>query len=171
MNLRRFAPFIAAAISLLGCAPTLSTARAAVNAVSAVYDQTKVPLEQRYEQDQLACLEQHQPPPEPCVASVRKTWQHVKDAELAFYRSLLLAQSVVGTAEAGETVGKRPNVEQVMVLVTSAVEAGEKLRDAIQELHRLAGAAPAPAPARRTPGPWVPWTGPPVPAEKPGGAP
>lgn len=160
-------PLLPATLALLGCGQSLSTARTAVNAAADLYQTTKAPLEQRYEAEQIACLDQRPAPPEPCVTSVRASWKPVRLAEEAFYRSILLAQSVVGTAEAGAVLGKRVDVGQVMVVVGSAIDAGEKLRDAIQALHR---STEQPPPTKPKASPWIPWSGPPVEPSKPGGA-
>lgn len=149
---------LASALALLGCGPSLSTARTAVDATAAVYQATKAPLEQRYEDEQMTCLEQRPSPPDPCVAAVRTAWKPVRDAEVAFYRALVLAQDVVGMAEAAAATGKKPDVAQVMVVVTDAVAAGEKLRDAIRDLQKSSE-----PPAKPKASPWVPWTGPAVP--------
>ncbi len=154
---------ILTALLSLGCAPTLVDARGAVNAVSALYKSTKDPLEKQYEDEQIACLEQRRAAPEPCVDAVRAAWKPVRLAEEAFYRAVLLAQSVVGTAEAAAAIGRKPSVMQVMVIISGAVDAGERLRDAVEALHRAPEHPPAvplapsppPAPAPR-PAPTAP---------------
>lgn len=138
-NLARILPL--AALPLLGCG-SLAPARTAVDATVAVYNATKGAVEQQYEQQyeqaQLACLEAPQTPPETCVAQVRAAWKPAKNAEVAFYRALLLAQHAVGIAEAGSAVGKRPDLPQVMAAVAAAIQAGEALRDAVRDLQKPA---------------------------------